>query len=269
VDKDVLVRRVSELGGRQAWNHNISLPFGVETRPGKQVSHGKNLVKWGRVEPLLREYGLRGRRVLDLGCNEGFFSFKAAESGAEVTGVDIDPLRIEKAQFAQQALGADGVSFRVVDIYSEEFSALPEFDLCICMGFLHRIPDPASAVARIAIKARAVLFEWKCLKFGPHDEPFAYFTPAGDSGVPRHETQYWLLSIASLKAILRMNGFDHFHVIDDPRSRRAILLAGSGPNPAFDLPDQIGRRPRWRILASHTKRYLRTVWGVLDGRINA
>jgi 2-polyprenyl-3-methyl-5-hydroxy-6-metoxy-1,4-benzoquinol methylase len=42
-------------------------------------------------EPLVRLFGgsLKGHRVLDLGCNAGFWSLKAAEAGADfVLGVD-------------------------------------------------------------------------------------------------------------------------------------------------------------------------------------
>ena len=69
--------QISELNAEQAWNHNIILPNGIETSPGKQVSHGKNLVKWKRIEPIIDLLGISNKKILDLGCNEGFFSKKS------------------------------------------------------------------------------------------------------------------------------------------------------------------------------------------------
>ena len=59
-------KEVSFLGAEQSWNHNILLPDGIETAPGEQISHGKNLVKWDRIEPILDLVSLKGKQVLDL-----------------------------------------------------------------------------------------------------------------------------------------------------------------------------------------------------------
>jgi SAM-dependent methyltransferase len=269
MQKEELERRVREFGAIQPWNHNFHLPHGVETRPGAQVSHGKNHVKWQRIKPLLETIGVRGKRVLDLGCNEGFFSMQLREMGAEVRGIDVDTHRIEKAQFIREALGATGVQFGVVDIYSAEFAKEPRFDLCLCMGFVHRIPDPFTAMARLAEKTDLILLEWKALKFGPHDEPFAYFSPKGVDEKDFYGTEYWLLSYAALESILRRLGFTRFHRVDDPTQRRALLVAGRVDNPIFHRPDVVFHRNRLRAAASHTKRFLRTLSGVLTGRVNA
>ena len=45
--------KIAELGSEQPWNHNILLTHGIETSPKQQVSHGKNLVKWKRIKPIL------------------------------------------------------------------------------------------------------------------------------------------------------------------------------------------------------------------------
>ena len=103
-DISKIKEEVSELAHEQSWNHNFILPGGVETAPGEQISHGKNLVKWNRIEPIIDLLSLKGEQVLDLGCNEGFFSVKLAEKGAKVLGADIDKLRIKKAKWIQSIL---------------------------------------------------------------------------------------------------------------------------------------------------------------------
>lgn len=263
-------QKVAALGAVQPWNHNFTLAEGVQTKPGAQSSHGKNLVKLERLEPLFDALSVSGRRVLDVGCNEGFFSVQLAQRGAQVLGIDIDEHRIEKARFVQ-GLVAPGLDLRFekMDIYSETFRGLPRFDLCLCLGFIHRVPDPFSAIAAIASRVDMIVFEWKALKFGPHDDAFAYFSPKGVDHADYYGTEYWLLSYAALERILRRLGFAHFHRIDDPRQRRAIMVAGRHPHPLFERPDQVVHAGRLRALLSHGKRFARTLGGIASGRINA
>jgi SAM-dependent methyltransferase len=269
LEREDIERTVAEFEAVQPWNHNYVLLGGVETRPGAQQSQGKNLVKLDRIRPLLKTIGLSGKRVLDVGCNEGFFAFYCASEGAEVLGIDIDPHRIAKAEFVQSVSGEAHVRFRVLDIYSTEFACLEPFDLCLCLGVLHRIPDPFRALAAMGGKAELLLLEWKALKFGPHDDAFAYFSP---KDVDKHDfygTEYWLLSYATVERVLLRLGFSRFHRIDDPRQHRALLVAGKTDHPIFHQPDLILHRGRLRAFLSHTKRYLRTVVGILAGRVNA
>lgn len=270
LEKSAIEQKVHALGASQPWNHNFQLPYGIETRPGMQVSHGKNLVKIARLEPLFRDIGLTGKSVLDVGCNEGFFSLHMADAGARVLGIDIDEHRVAKARFIQDVVGVEKpVRFEVIDIYSKDFSDLPRFDLCLCLGFLHRVPDPFSALSALARKSDILVLEWKALKFGPHDDAFAYFSPKGIDKSDYYGTEYWLLSYAAVERILRRLGFTKFHRIDDPRQRRALMVAGTIDNPVFRNADQILHRGRIPALLSHTRRFLRTVSGILTGRVNA
>ena len=125
MNRNDIQNRFDELGALQAWNHNYALPNDVETRPGAQVSHGKNLVKLDRLKLLFEAIGLRGKSVLDVGCNEGFFSLHMAGEGAKVLGIDIDEHRIAKARYVETLLGeGKSVRFDSVDIYSPQFLSL-------------------------------------------------------------------------------------------------------------------------------------------------
>jgi SAM-dependent methyltransferase len=263
-------QRVDELGFIQAFNHNFTLPHGVETRPGAQLSHRKNHIKLDRLKPLLNEIGLQGKSVLDVGCNEGFFSLHMASQGASVLGIDIDEQRITKARYVQTLVEeGKSVQFDKVDIYSPQFKALERFDLCLCLGFLHRVPDPFSSIVALGSKADMIIFEWKALKFGPHDEAFAYFSPKPVNDTDYYGTEYWLLSYAALERILQRIGFKHFHRVDDPRQRRAVLVAGKHPHALFERSDQIIHRGRLRTLLTHGKRGIKAFLNILTGRLNA
>ena len=261
--------KIAELGSEQPWNHNILLTHGIETSPKQQVSHGKNLVKWERIKPILNMLDVSGKRVLDIGCNEGFFSTKISAMASYVKGADIDTLRIKKARFVQHILEPKNLDFEVMDIYSPEIQKQEHFDLCICMGFLHRVPDPFKAIASISSLTDTVLFEWKSLKHGLHDEPYAYFSQKGTDKEDYYGTEYWLLSYAALESILKRQGFMYFYRVDDPRQRRAILVASKVYRDIFKQPDQILHRGRIPTLLSHTKRYVKTVINIVSGKLNS
>ena len=264
-----LSQKIFELGTLQPWNHNFILPHGVQTRPGNQTSHGKNNVKLERLKPIFDLLELSGKRVLDMGCNEGFFSLEMASQGAEVTGIDIDEKRILKANFIKSILAENQkINFEILDIYSDEFSKRPQFDITLCLGFIHRVPDPFRALSQLADRSKILILEWKALKHGPHHQTFAYLSTKGVNEDDYYGTEYWLLSYKSVEQILKFNGYKHFHRIDDPRQRRAILIAGKSNHDIFELPDQIVHRGRTRTFLSHTKRYLATCNQILNGNIN-
>jgi SAM-dependent methyltransferase len=82
---------------------------------------------------------MTGMRVLDLGCNEGFFSIEAAKRGAEkVIGIDLSEHFFAKAK--ERAAAFSNIEFRNTQMYD-----LPEgeFDLIFLFSALHYISTPA------------------------------------------------------------------------------------------------------------------------------
>ena len=261
---------VSKLGNIQDWNHNFVLPGNIETNPGKQTSHGKNLVKLERLKPIFEKIGLDKKNVLDMGCNEGFFSQYLASNGSRVQGIDIDENRIEKAKYVKKIIGNDlDINFKKMDIYSKDFMNLDKFDLCLCLGFVHRIPDPFTAIKNLVDKSDIIIFEWKALKFGPHDEAFAYFSPYAINENDYYGTEYWRLSYAAIETILKRLGMKYFYKIDDPNQTRAILVAGKINHPIFSLNDNVISRGKINIFLSHTKKYLQTLFKIFSNKINS
>ena len=137
------------------------------------------------------------------------------------------------------------------------------------MGFLHRVPDPYKAIAAISSITDTVLFEWKSLKHGLHDEPYAYFSQKGTDTDDYYGTEYWLLSYTALESILNRQGFKYFYRVDDPRQRRSILLASKVDSDIFNHPDQILHRGRILSLLSHSKRYFKTLVNIMTGKLNS
>lgn len=238
-----LEKKILEYGLLQPWNHNFVFPDGTETNPGfQQVSHGKNEKKLSRFEPIFDQIDWKGKRVLDVGCNEGFFSFNLAERGAQVLAIDVDDLRIRKAQFVKANLFPDlDVEFCVHNVYDDFDNAEAAFDYILCFGFLHRIPDPFGALQRLTNLSDAIIFEWKALKHGHHSREIAYFSKKEINSSDYYGTEYWLISFEALKTMMRRLKFVNFIEIDDPSQKRGILISSKTPL-NIDAQNRIVRR---------------------------
>lgn len=96
-------------------------------------------------DALLRVTGgsLRGRRVLDLGCNAGFWSLQAVAAGAEfVLGVDIRDVHVDQANLVFEAKGVDPDRYRFErgDLFAHELG--DGFDVVLCLGVMEHVAKP-------------------------------------------------------------------------------------------------------------------------------
>ena len=108
------------------------------------------LQRFGHFMPYLMESqggSLKGKRVLDIACNSGFWSIQCALLGADVVGFDARPELIEQANLLKGITGADGVEFRVLDFWQMSPEALGgAFDVVLNLGFLYHVPKPVEAL---------------------------------------------------------------------------------------------------------------------------
>ena len=88
-----------------------------------------------------------GDRVLDLGCATGVIAFYLEDRGAEVTGVDISPTLVARAQESARARRSRA-TFVQGDILTTSFEN-ESYDLAICLGnVILEFPHPALASFR-------------------------------------------------------------------------------------------------------------------------
>src|SRR5829696_5453580 len=89
--------RVRQLG---KWFHNLDLN-GVQTAPNHFLGDYPSL-KWKQFAHAIPA-DLRGRTVLDIGCNGGFYSIEMKRRGADrVLGIDHDPRYLAQARLAAE-----------------------------------------------------------------------------------------------------------------------------------------------------------------------
>ncbi|HSC95264.1 MAG TPA: bifunctional 2-polyprenyl-6-hydroxyphenol methylase/3-demethylubiquinol 3-O-methyltransferase UbiG [Burkholderiales bacterium] len=110
------------------------------------------------INPLRLDYidgiaGLRGRRVLDVGCGGGILAEAMAARGARVTGIDLadKPLKVAQLHLLESGLE---VEYRLIAPEALAREAPSSFDVVTCMELLEHVPDPAATVQACADLAR-------------------------------------------------------------------------------------------------------------------
>ena len=98
---------------------------------------------------------LRGKRVLDIACNSGFWSIQCALLGAEVIGFDGREELIKQADLIKSIVGVDKVEFKVLDFWDMSPQRLGgSFDIVLNLGILYHLTDPLKALQLTKSMAR-------------------------------------------------------------------------------------------------------------------
>jgi len=106
------------------------------------------------INPLRLDYidgiaGLRGKRVLDVGCGGGILAEAMAARGARVTGIDLaeKPLKVAQLHLLESGLEVD---YRLMATEALALESPCGFGVVTCMELLEHVPDPAATVRACA-----------------------------------------------------------------------------------------------------------------------
>jgi tRNA (mo5U34)-methyltransferase len=218
-----LAARVRALG---PWFHNFDLG-GLETAPDHFLGDFP-AVKWRRFAHAMPG-DLRGKTVLDVGCNAGFYAFEMKRRGAaRVLGIDPDPDYLAQARLVAEVYALP-VEWRCLSVY--DIAQLGErFDLVLFMGVLYHLRHPLLALDLLYEHAVAdLLVVQSLLRGSPAAEPLADDYPFDETAVfdrpdfPRlhfvehcyagDPTNWWIPNRAGVEAMLRSAGFA---IVDRP-----------------------------------------------------
>ncbi|HLG97540.1 MAG TPA: methyltransferase domain-containing protein [Bryobacteraceae bacterium] len=132
-----LVEKLQAVG----WYHSIELPNG-DVIPGIQGLEQQRL----RLRQFPIPQDLRGKRVLDIGAWDGWFSFEMEKRGASV--VAVDAVRNERLLQARELLGSK-IDYHVADVCDLRPSELGVFDIVLFLGVLYHLKHPLLALERV------------------------------------------------------------------------------------------------------------------------
>lgn len=212
-----LERRIRDLG---PWFHNLELD-GIATAPDHFLGDYPRF-KWQSFAQAVPE-DLTGWRVLDIGCNAGFYAMEMKRRGAErVVAVDLDPRYLAQAQLAAEVSQLQ-IEWRQMSVY--EVGSLGErFDLVLFMGVLYHLRHPLLALDLIREHVADDLMICQSLQrgatsvtpseadypfqetelFATEDAPRLHFIEHNFAGDP---TNWWIPNRACMEAMLRSAGF--------------------------------------------------------------
>jgi tRNA (mo5U34)-methyltransferase len=132
-----LRHRLTETG----WWHSFELPDGRKINGANTID---GLRKRLSVFPIPDD--LSGKRVLDIGAWDGWFSFEMERRGAQVVAVD----NVESANFLwlHRELHSR-VDYRILDVYQLTPERLGRFDIVIFLGVLYHLKHPLLGLERV------------------------------------------------------------------------------------------------------------------------
>lgn len=215
---ETIAARVRALG---EWFHNIDLR-GVQTAPHHFLGdYPRN--KWSKFAHAVPS-DLRGKSVLDVGCNGGFYAIEMKRRGAaRVVGIDSEPAYLAQARFAAAVCEVD-IEWREMSVY--EIGELGErFDLVLFMGVLYHLRHPLLALDLLHEHVVGDLLVFQTMLRGSaevarvaDDYPFGDERVFDDPAFPKMSfvekryandpTNWWIPNRACSEAMLRSSGFE-------------------------------------------------------------
>lgn len=121
--------------------HTIELPDG-SVLPGLQST---GHLQW-RLGLFELDEDLRGKRVLDIGAWDGWFSFECERRGAEVTAVDC--VALNTFLEARELLGSR-VEYLTLDLDELSVAKLGRFDIVLFFGVLYHLRHPLLGLEKV------------------------------------------------------------------------------------------------------------------------
>jgi len=129
--------------------------IGVSVINGQEINYGYHpLNLWESIHrPLIKDIG--GKKILDVGCNAGFFSFELAKRGADVLGVDVnqiervfnkDCLPLQQAEWLESQLQT-GAKFKEMNFMDCDESE--PYDKILFLGVYYHLTDPSRGLAKL------------------------------------------------------------------------------------------------------------------------
>jgi tRNA (mo5U34)-methyltransferase len=221
----------------EPWFHCIDLGGGLKTKTasvmGEPIEHPEPT--W----QIIRQYlpaDLRGKSVLDVGCNAGFYSVEAKRRGAKrVLGVDAQRKHIRQALFVRKALGLD-IEYRRMDVYELDPRGIGEFDVTLALGLVYHLKHLVLGLEKLYGVTRELLIIETAI-IPPEHTPPPFVQALGrfeqtlhplacvenSAAGPEAVFNWFLPSPAALKVLLENTGFEDVtvaHVFAD----RAVLV---------------------------------------------
>jgi SAM-dependent methyltransferase len=240
------------------WHYKFEFDNGVSTPvTSREVINRHEQRRRYFFDALLSVTGgsLRGRRVLDLGCNAGFWSLHAIKAQADfVLGVDGRQMFIDQANLVFETKGIEESRYRFEEgnVFAHDFNE--RFDVVLCLGLLDQVAKPVEVFELIAqVDAEIVVID---TGLSPASSSFFEVSRLYD---PRNAIEYPMVFLPTRQAVIELaqqfgfnivplahNMTDYAGLTDYERQRRlAFICAKSTPLDALTRAESRSFGPWW------------------------
>lgn len=176
---------------------------------------------------------LTGKRVLDIGAWDGWFSFEAERRGASVMSVD----REEVANYhAMHRRLASKNEYRILDLYELPGAGLGRFDIVFFLGVLYHVKHPLLALEIVcSLATEVVVVETFVIEGDPEIPVMEFYETAELNG----QMDNWIgPSVNCVLAMCRAAGFARVELIArDATNVSVACFRKWEPPPAEPLMD--------------------------------
>src|ERR1051325_10462140 len=215
--REEIQERIEKLG---PWFHCIELGDGLVTKTASAVGGPVEDPRptWEKGTACLPD-DVKGRSVLDVGCNAGFYAVEVKRRGAgRVVGVDSQRSLVRQAAFVRDVLGLD-IEYKRASVYDLDPRELGQFDIVLALGLVYHCKHLVLALERLYAVTRELLV-LETAVYPPKKAPASFPYDVGGLGPVLHpladvenppkakEAVYnWFLpGVESLRALLRNVG---------------------------------------------------------------
>jgi len=209
------------------WINQFDLKGNLTPVPLESTIEGARQRKSYFLDPLIEFCGgsLEGKRILDIGCNSGFWALQAIEAECEyIVGVDGRQMHIDQANFVFEVKEIDKsrYEFHCGNVFDLDLCQYGEFDIVICLGFFHHMSKHMQLLDKISeVNKDLLLLETRVTRLpGEYmqilHEPIEHYANSLD---------YTLTMCPSKKAVLSMTKqFGYHSIIIEPQPAHKAAL---------------------------------------------
>lgn len=193
--------------------HNIVLPDGSETLPGKVPVADDGITRAALRDLSLAFPGVpRDQvRVADLGCLEGGHSAAMAQAGYDVTGFEVRAENILCCRYAAERMGLPNLRYVQADV-RDVVTGPDEWDAVFCCGLLYHLGEPVSFLRDLGRATRKLVVVQTHYSTRPDSVHEGHQGHWYEEGTGRWESwkndrSFWLTRL-ELLSVMRASGFD-------------------------------------------------------------
>lgn len=214
--REALIRKITEIG---PWFHSIEVSDGIMTReiaplPGPQpANHPRE--RWADLSDVVSA-DLSGKRILDIGSADGFYTLELARRGAaEVVAMDPWTKHINRVEWLRDYFDLGNITPVVGTVEQLSVEKYGEFDFIFMLGLLYHLKDPLTSLEAVSELSDMLYLE--SISIFDEENSYLHLKPP-QKGV--HHVPKWIPTTRCIRDMLETVGFTSVEEITPPHDLR-------------------------------------------------